>query len=97
MSAKFKTVPLEKVKSLLRAGYSMNKTSQLCEVPFSVVRRINNGKAVRQYRSVQKKTGPNLCTCCGSNEIAPGNRYLCKHCFRTVGDAVIDHPVSVSK
>lgn len=33
-----------------------------------------------------------LCRCCQSRRIAPGNRYLCQHCFERHNEPVFDLP-----
>jgi len=49
-----------------------------------IIKSIINGTRVKKPKQKKRKKikKENLCTCCHFREKAPGNYFLCEHCFK---------------
>jgi hypothetical protein len=70
------------VRQIERSG-SVNGAAKALGLSWETVRRAQSGKRAEPVRAWGSVKVGELCSCCGREERAPGNRWLCRECWET--------------
>jgi len=87
----------EKLKKLIERKLSYYHIHAITGYPISVIQRIKKGKKVDWFVSREnlrvearkKFKGKLICSHCGLQPVADGNRFLCYHCFRNADNGSV--------